>query len=870
MSILNILATYFTYKQNIRENILNNLQNVQISSNQNPCAKHIEHTKTNSCSFEPKADKIYNLPAGNMYCGQKYQISFGKINSTTPSNKEKLKIREETFNKYFETIESDTEKNEAIEYILKNLADSNPQKISGKESLMKNFPWEELEYVMPPAVSSLTTAREIITEYSQKQKSDLCSYEKLNELCKNGVVLKYLTPPKTLISHWSENANNFPWEKLKDSKSFQKVLYSEVGIIKLLDNIKINDNLNEKQMLEMVSVLDDENFNEEIAKKVNNEEIEDAIELITSQEVMTKDTIAGLITSGQTKDDYEKSIMQLSKTLFRAMKTPNLYLNNIPIKYTTKVNDEYPKLNDEELMAYQEDVIEFFKDNYYNLISASSCMDIDTINQMMDRRFEAFKEKLEKCSSLTNENKKLLKNVLCGNKENGFKPCKAPYTDKEKELYIKKKEGAGKALTQEEIEKLKAQKQRKLTAREKIQLFEIVEIYQKTKLDTSILEEMAQNGEIDIQKLKNKITTEIFKNAGMTDEEIKNIPAERLKFNEEYSYLLLSNKKTSKVTSKVNKQIEQNAYETINSIYEMTNHDKLAKKEEIKMFGEAYLGSEYCKLYSDLLENFDKYTDEEKMQIAKNMHLGVYNMYFTNKYDEMDDIIKYSTTKDFIEFINDTSNEYGEINQKTKEIFKTNGINYKKWLTGANIEEKINVDNKKCTIKLWDRNPQEDLFIGNKTTCCTRIGEANSTATVAALLNTSFNIVELYDDKGDAVGMSRIFMANVNEKPAIIMDNFELNNTFIKRMSEEDMEKIRNGFFNYLHKFSKEITGDKATKIYMTGNAVDAKTSDLLDVTLTPDFIGETTQNHFYINSSACVNPKAMKDTEAKYYTEKN
>lgn len=868
-----MVATYFTYKQNIKENILNNVPNIQIKRSQNPCTKDIRNTKTNAGSCEPKADKIYNLPSGNMYCAQKYQIAFGKnakINTTSPSDKEKLKLREEAFNKYFETIELDTEKDEAIEYILKNIAEGNPQKISDKESLIRNFPWEELEYVMPPAVSSLTTAREIITKYSQKQKSDQCSYKKLNELCKNGTILKHLTPPKTLIPHWSENANNFPWEKLKDSQSFQKVLYSEVGITKLLDGIKINDNLDEKQMLEMVSVLDDENFNEEIVEKVNNKEVEDAIELITSQEVMAKDTIAGLITSGLTKDDYEKSILQLSKTLFRAMKTPNLYLNNIPIKYTTKVNGEYPKLNDEELMTYQEDVIEFFKENYCDLILASSCMDIDTINQMMDRRFEAFKEKLEKCNSLTNENKKLLKNILCGNKENGFKPCKVPYTNKEKEIYIKKKEKAGKALSQEQIEKLNVQKQRKLTAREKIQLFEIVEIYQKTKLDTSVLEEMAKNGEIDIQKLKNKITTEIFKNAGMTDEEIKNIPAERLKFNEEYSYLLLSNKKTSKVSSKVNKQIEQNAHETINSIYKMTNHDKRAKKEEIKMFGEAYLGSEYCKLYSDLLENFDKYTDEEKMQIAKNMHLGVYNMYFTNKYDEMDDIIKYSTTKDFKEFINDTSNEYGKINQKTKEIFKENGINYKKWLTGANIEEKINVDNKNCTIKLWDRNPQEDLFIGNKTTCCTRIGEANSTATVAALLNTSYNIVELYDDRGEVVGMTRIFMANVDDKPAIIMDNFELNNTFIKRMSEEDMEKIRKGFFNYLHKFADEITGDKTTKIYMTGNAVDAKTSDLLGVTLSPDFIGETTQNHFYINSSACASPKAMKDTEAKYYTEKN
>ncbi len=873
IAILKLETTLFSYIGAQKGNILNNIANLQTAACRNNCKTPTGKAGQLDLQNNSKINKNFDLPKGEMYFGHKYQIAFGnsaKISASAPHTDEKLIKREKAFNKYFETLKDNSKKEKAIDFILKNIADCNNQKICDKKSLIENFPWEELDYVLKPADSNLKTTKNIINDYCQKPKEKICSYEKLNELCKNEIILKRLVPPNVLISRWSKNANSFPWEKMQKKEGFQKILYNETGLGTLLSSIEKNESINEKSLCEMADVLSDENFECEIAKKVNNKDIEEAIELVVSPEIMSKETIANLITSGLTKKDYEKSIQQLAKTMFRAMKTPNLYLNNIPIEHTTKIDGKYPKLDDDELMKYQENVLEFFKDNYCDLILASSCMDVDTVNQMMDRRFETFQLMLEKCSSLTNKNRNLLKNILKGNAEEKLAPCNTIYTDKEKEEYIKKKEKQGKPLTEEQLEQLCSQKQRAMTAREKIQLFEIVGIYQKAKLDTTIIEEMTKRGVVDIQELKNQITKEIFKKAGMTDEEMKNIPEERLKFNEEYSYLLLLNQKATKMSNEVEALIEQNAIETINAIYEMNNADKENKKQEMERSGEAYLGSEYCKSYIDLIENFDKYSDEEKMQIAKNMHIGIYNMYFQNKYDEIDDIIKYSTTKDFKKFIIDTTNEYGKINQQTKEIFKENGIDYKKWLSGANLEEKINVDNKNCTIKLWDRTPQEDLFIGNKTTCCTRIGECNSTATVAALLNTSYNIVELYDDKGEAVGMTRIFMANVNKKPAVIMDNFELNNTFIKRMSEEDMEKIRNGFFNYLHKFAYEITGDETTKVYMTGNAVDAKTDDLLGITLSPDFIGETTQNHFYINSSTCGSPKAMKNTEAKYYTEKS
>ncbi|MBQ4122385.1 hypothetical protein IJD44_01480 [bacterium] len=53
--------------------------------------------------------------------------------------------------------------------------------------------------------------------------------------------------------------------------------------------------------------------------------------------------------------------------------------------------------------------------------------------------------------------------------------------------------------------------------------------------------------------------------------------------------------------------------------------------------------------------------------------------------------------------------------------------------------------------------------------------------------------------------MSRIFIANADGKPSVIMNNFELNNTFIKNMIPNDKIEIRNSYFEYVKKLAKKI-----------------------------------------------------------------
>ena len=168
------------------------------------------------------------------------------------------------------------------------------------------------------------------------------------------------------------------------------------------------------------------------------------------------------------------------------------------------------------------------------------------------------------------------------------------------------------------------------------------------------------------------------------------------------------------------------------------------------------------------------------------------------------------------------------------------------------------------TIQLWDRVPQEDLFMGNKTTCCTAIGTGgNGAATPVYLLNTSYNVVFLRNSQGEVVGMSRVFMSKVDDKPALIMDNIELNKTYIKGMDfDSDIKDIRNGFFDYMNKYAETITGNKNAQIYFYSQDIHVPTIDLEHKKAVTSFVGNLSQENIYVNASGCrwIDPTKLEE----------
>ena len=134
---------------------------------------------------------------------------------------------------------------------------------------------------------------------------------------------------------------------------------------------------------------------------------------------------------------------------------------------------------------------------------------------------------------------------------------------------------------------------------------------------------------------------------------------------------------------------------------------------------------------------------------------------------------------------------------------------------------------KECdwTIKMWDRNPLKDLFQGNYSTCCIGLGECNEEYMPQYLLNTTFNMIEIADNKtGDIVGNALCYIAIVNSKPAFIIDNIEIKNS--ENLSNEESINLRNAITKYAENIAKDITGNNKTLIYL-GNAYnDIETSD--------------------------------------------
>ena len=230
---------------------------------------------------------------------------------------------------------------------------------------------------------------------------------------------------------------------------------------------------------------------------------------------------------------------------------------------------------------------------------------------------------------------------------------------------------------------------------------------------------------------------------------------------------------------------------------------------------------------------------------------------------ELADVVRAASKGNFTEYINDVSNKYGKTNLQTRQAFERNGVNYDQWIKPNVPDVEFEVAGKQCHIKMWDRNPQEDMFLGSKTSCCTALDRTNGGSMAVYMLNTSYNVVELCDAKGDVVGMSRVFMANVDGKPTLIMDNIELNHGFIKGMNfDSDIKDIRDNFFKYMNTYAEKITGDPNAQVLFYSGDIHVPNSDLTKVNKSIDFLGDIHREEVYVNAVHCSyhNPAKLKD----------
>ena len=237
----------------------------------------------------------------------------------------------------------------------------------------------------------------------------------------------------------------------------------------------------------------------------------------------------------------------------------------------------------------------------------------------------------------------------------------------------------------------------------------------------------------------------------------------------------------------------------------------------------------------------DKYMEDFKTAYTKEPDLKNYRDKFWDvKYVHLLNAEEGSLLRDIIiEGTNGTFDRFlyksgpvAAINKKNREAFENAGIDYDRWVspTISPIQEKF-VDKrggkeKIFTVKNWKRNPQESLFDGNYTTCCTGIDKDQGPSFPIFLTNTCTTTLEVRTEKNKVIAMSRILMAKIRGKLSMVVENIEVNNKMAKHylFNDETKYKFREMIFDYAREFAKNINNtDKDIPVYFSAKYYKVK-----------------------------------------------
>lgn len=174
---------------------------------------------------------------------------------------------------------------------------------------------------------------------------------------------------------------------------------------------------------------------------------------------------------------------------------------------------------------------------------------------------------------------------------------------------------------------------------------------------------------------------------------------------------------------------------------------------------------------------------------------------FWKNYNQMLQILNSNKNKSIESIFNDMS-----ANKKTRKQFKKLGVDYDSW-TRFNpksfIEENITLSdgsNTKIRVQKANMNDIEhSLFLGNYASCCTAVGSGpNQTSAPNYIINKMISCIEVKADKED-IGNTMCYIAEINRKPALIIDNIELKAKY------RNNDEIRNTIIEYAKKMGNEI-----------------------------------------------------------------
>ena len=423
---------------------------------------------------------------------------------------------------------------------------------------------------------------------------------------------------------------------------------------------------------------------------------------------------------------------------------------------------------------------------------------------------------------------------------------------------------------------------------QKVEFIDLLNAYKENNLETTKIEQMAQEGKIDLAQLNIDLFNKIMKNSGLADDEIASIPKEKLiAWDIKYAHLLSKeiaeeeDPAFSDLLRAGNLEPDFNKYiHDTNNPYGQANAKTKAMYQENNMNYEAWIKpSKENEVHFVSKDKNTEQLNQIASQIAEDINTlmktpvkGFLKKQYAAKFFKGDEFVipqEYLTSKskltELVKQLSDTS-EQGQLTQVWKRA-KGNSTNpdpnraqtARKTLTildhlNQRLDDLSKVQNGKATktldltIKMWDRNPQKDIFQGNYSTCCIGMGGGNGSAMPYFVMDTAYNMIELVDNTtGKIIGNALCYMVKgENGKPSFIVDNIEINNS--EKPSDEVGKQIRSSITEYASKIAKDVTGSDEVPIYLGGQYNDVLISDLPTSTEKVQFIGDVNRERIYMD----------------------
>ena len=429
---------------------------------------------------------------------------------------------------------------------------------------------------------------------------------------------------------------------------------------------------------------------------------------------------------------------------------------------------------------------------------------------------------------------------------------------------------------------------------QKIEFIDLISGYRAFGLDMSKMHQMVKEQKVDTAKLHKDLFMQIMKKIGMSDEEVNSIPNEKLMtWDLKYMHLLAKEiagdfvnlddtmHRSTKAGDNAFADIIRNAnlndfklfIQDRKNIYGQTN---AKTKDEYKENGLNY--DIWVNPPQELNVHFESTDKDTKIlinlssKLLKDINIlrqnnalkGIIDKQFSQCIKDGEFIIPSECQTSAVKlkgFIDNLLKTLESV--KTRALSNLNNpqrseIARRNLSTIQSIESTmINTESYKdlkasksynLTIKMWDRNPQHDLFQGNYSTCCIGMGGGNGSAQPHYLLNTSCNMIEIIDDAtGKTVGNALCYFAkNAEGKPIFILDNVEINNSI--KFTEETGKSFRNVIIQYADNIFKAVSGQENTEIYMGASYNDIPTSDLPVYNNKISFIGKLDCEELYLD----------------------